>query len=64
MIKLQKELNLLEFLQYILDCKYISDLKIEPYNSKARFLFEHLDLGHFSLDQIKDAINYIYFNEN
>lgn len=55
-----KNYDLLEFLKYILGCEYISDLKTEPYKTKVKMLFEHLDLNYFSLNQIKDAINYIF----
>lgn len=53
-------LELLEFLQYVLGCMQISDLRIEPYNTRAKVLFEKLDLANFSLTQIKDTIEYIY----
>lgn len=35
-----KHLDLLEFLKYILGCTYISDLKNETYNAKAKLIFE------------------------
>jgi hypothetical protein len=57
---MNKELDLLEFLQYIVGCDYISDLKNEPYNSKAKLLLSQLDVSYYSLNQIKDATEYIY----
>lgn len=55
-----KHLDLLEFLKYILGCTYISDLKNETYNSKAKLIFEKMDLEEYSFEQIKDAYKYIY----
>ena len=54
------EKDLLEFLKYTFGCTYISDLRIEPYNNKSKILLEKLDLGCYSLNQIRDAIEYIY----
>lgn len=56
---MNENLDLLEFLKYILGCTYMSDLRIEPYNTKAKLILEQLDFGYYSLDQIKDAIEYI-----
>jgi hypothetical protein len=52
--------DLLEFLKYVLGCTYISDLRKEPYNTKAKAVFERLDLTHFSLTQIRDTTEYLY----
>lgn len=57
---MNEDLELLEFLKYILGCMYISDLKTESYNGKARFLLEHLNLEKYPLKQINDAFLYIY----
>lgn len=55
------DLELLEFLKYILDCEYISDLTTKPYNRKARLLLNRLDLNrYYNPNQIKDAFEYIY----
>lgn len=53
-------LDLLDYLRSIVGCEYISDLRTTLYNSKAKILFEHLDLNYYPLNQIKDAIIYIY----
>ena len=53
------DLGLLEFVRYILDCKYISDLRTESYNARAKALLDKLYLAHYSLVQIKDAIEYL-----
>jgi hypothetical protein len=53
-------LELLEFLKYVLGCMQISDLRKEPYNTKAKAVFERLDLTHFSLTQIRDTTEYLY----
>ena len=52
--------DLLEFLKYILGCTYISDLRNDSYNTKAKLLFKQLKLKKYSLKQIKDAFDYIY----
>lgn len=57
---MSKELDLLEFLKYILSCEYISDLRTEPYNAKAKLILEKIDIRNFSLNQIKDTIEYVY----
>jgi len=54
-------MELLSFLHFIIGCTYISDLKIEPYNTKAKMLLNTIRLNDFSLNQIIDAINYIYY---
>lgn len=58
-----KYFDLLEFLKYILGCTYISDLRTEPYNSKARLILQQLNLKYYTLNQVKDAIEYIYFKD-
>lgn len=59
---IRKESDLLEFLKYILSCTYISDLIIEPYNTKARLLLKQLNLEKYPIYQIKDAFEYLYNN--
>ena len=54
------EKDLLEFLQYALSCTYISDLKTEQYNKRAKLILEKIDIRNFSMNQIRDAIEYIY----
>lgn len=54
------ERDLLEFLKYILSCTYISDLKFEPYNDKAKTTLGELNLQKYSLKQLKDVFEYIY----
>lgn len=54
------DLDMLEFLQYIIGCTYISDLRFEPYNKRAKRILEKLDLTNYSLDQVTDVIEYIY----
>lgn len=57
----QKDKDLLEFLKRALDCTYISDLRTEQYNSRARLILEKIDLRYFSLKSMKQAIDYIWF---
>lgn len=58
------EKDLLEFLQHALGCTYISDLHTEQYNEYAKLILEKIDIRNFSLNQIRDAIEYIYFTFN
>lgn len=55
-----QNLDLLEFLQYIIGCAYISDLKDSIYHKKVKMLLKHLNLKHWPLSQIKDVTNYIF----
>lgn len=55
--------DLLEFLKYILGCTYISDLRIESYNYKAKLILSKLDFRNYSLKQITEAYKYIYTDE-
>jgi hypothetical protein len=64
MDKNNKTLNLLEFLKYILGCTYISDLRFEPYNTKAKLILQFLNRKEYSISQIKDALEYLYNNKN
>lgn len=52
--------DLFEFLKYILGCTYISDLRIEPYNIKAKLILNQLNLEKYSSKQLKDVFEYIY----
>ena len=54
------KLDLFEFLKYVLDCDYISDLRTEPYNNRARLILCKLDLTSYSQRSIEDIIEYIY----
>lgn len=56
---MNKDLDLLDFLKYILDCECISDLKTEPYNTKAKLILDKMDYRHYSLNSIKHAIEYV-----
>ena len=55
-----KKSDLFEFLKYILGCTYISDLRTEPYNTKARLILKFLNPKKYSKIQIKDAFEYLY----
>ena len=57
---MKSKFDLLEFLQYILGCTYISDLRFEPYNTKAKVVLKNIKLRKYSLKQIKDTIQYLY----
>lgn len=55
-------MGLLDFIQFIVGCSYISDLKYEPYNFKAKELLKQLKLNNYPLNEIRDTIEYIFFN--
>ena len=57
---LMDEKDLLEFLQHTLNCTYISDLHTGQYNERAKLILEKIDIRNFSLNQIRDAIEYVY----
>lgn len=58
------EKDMLEFLKHALGCTYISDLRIVPYNERAKMILKKIDLRYFSLNSIRHAIDYICFNKN
>lgn len=60
---MNEEMDLLDFLKYVLGCTYISDLRIDTYNNRAKIILDNLDLRYYSLNSIRDAIEYIYFKE-
>lgn len=57
---MDENLDLLEFLKYVLSCTYVSDLRFEPYNTKAKLILERLNINYYSLNQTKDAIEYVF----
>lgn len=57
---MNEDVELLDFIKYVLGCTYISDLQTEPYNKRAKMILDKLDLRRYSLYQIRDAIEYIY----
>ena len=52
--------DLLEFLQSALRCMYLSDLRTETYNGRARELLNQLALNSFPAQQVRDAYSYLY----
>lgn len=59
-----KDFDLLEFLKYILGCTYISDLRTEPYNTKAKIVLKFLNLKKYPISQVKDTFEYLYGETN
>jgi hypothetical protein len=57
---MNKNLDIFEFLKYILGCEYISDLKFEPYNTKAKIILKFLNLKKYPKNQIRDIFKYLY----
>ena len=56
--------NLLEFIQYIVGCEYLSDLRSDIYNDKAILLLQQLDLTQYSFNSVIDAIEYLSQTQN
>ena len=54
------EKDILEFLQHALGCTYISDLRIDPYNERAKLILDRIDMRCYSLNSIRQAIDYLY----
>jgi hypothetical protein len=55
-------MELLESLRYKIGCFYISDLRTNPFfNKEARYNLWHINLFEYSIDEIVDAIDYLYF---
>lgn len=52
--------DVLEFLKQALYCDYISDLRMEPYNSQAKKLLKHIDLSRYPANQVRDIQQYLY----
>jgi hypothetical protein len=57
---MDENLDLLEFLKYILDCMYTSDLRIDPYNEKAKEMLKFINFEIYPMNQIRDAFEYIF----
>lgn len=55
-------MDIFDFLKYILDCTYISDLRTQPYNTKAKLILERLYFNDYSVNDIRDAFEYLYTN--
>jgi len=52
--------DLLEFLQSALRCMYLSALRTETYNGRAKELLNQLALNSFPAHQVRDAYSYLY----
>lgn len=57
---MSEEMDLLDFIKYVLGCECMSDLQTHPYNNRAKLILDKLDLREYSLHQIRDAVEYIY----
>jgi hypothetical protein len=55
-------MDVFEQLKEIIGCDYISDLKIWPYNKKAKKKVNILPLNECTLFELNDLANYIYGN--
>lgn len=55
--------DLLEDIRTIIGCEFISDLRYEPFNNRARKLISILDLESYPFADITDAVSYLFFSE-
>jgi hypothetical protein len=55
--------DLLEDIRTIIGCEFISDLRHEPFNNRARKLISILDLELYPFADITDAVSYLFFSE-
>lgn len=53
-------MGLLEQIQKICGCSYLSDLHYFPYNVIAKIIFKSMNLNSYTLKEIKDAYEYIF----
>lgn len=52
--------DIFETLKNILGCEYISDMKFEPYRTKAKETLKSMDLSILSFSDLKDIAQYLY----
>ena len=53
-------MGLLEQIQKICGCFYLSDLRYFPYNLIAKFIFRTINLKPYTPEEISDAYEYIF----
>lgn len=53
-------MGLLEQIQNICGCFYLSDLRYFPYNLIAKIIFKSINLESYTLKEIRDAYEYIF----
>ena len=53
-------MDLFEDLKSQLGCRFVSDLRFEPYSSKAKLLLSEMDLSKYTLSELRDAAWYFY----
>lgn len=52
--------DIFETLKTTLGCEYISDMKFEPYRTKAKESLKSMELSALSLSELKDLVRYLY----
>lgn len=52
--------DVFETLKNIIGCEYISDMKFEPYRTKAKEALKSMKLSALSLSELKDLVMYLY----
>ena len=52
--------DIFETLKNTLGCEYISDMKFEPYRTKAKEVLKSMELSALSLSELKDLVRYLY----
>lgn len=51
---------LLEILKATVGCTYISDLRIEPYNARAKAILRTIEPESYPLDMLAETVEYLY----
>ena len=57
-------MDVFETLKSLVGCEYISDLRFEPYCSRAKVLMKRMILENCSLAELSDLACYIYGRSN
>lgn len=56
-------MDIYEVLKKKIGCEYISDLRYEPYNTKAKEWMKDLDIERLSVSELNDIAEYLYGKE-
>lgn len=55
--------DLLEDVRTVIGCEFITDLRYEPFNDRARKLMAVIDLELYPFPDVLDAVSYLFFSE-
>ncbi len=57
-------MDMFEYLRKMLGCEYISDLRYEPYKTRAQRLLATVPLEGYPLEVLSDLAEYLYGSKN